>query len=152
MLYRITATGQWVATVQNTFAGSALDAPDISVVPSLTGTAGRGWLVFFSWTWPADVLLVPDSVNEIQLAATSAPLGVPAGLSANLGAFDCVGRPLQAFAAGPGIGFDPSYQQQLATSPSNVIDVPVYAAASAAGTIVVGDDVGARAATTVTAH
>lgn len=145
-------TRQWVLDVQNTFAQNALTAPAISVTPTLSTTAGRGWIVFFSWTWPADVLLVPYSVNEIQLAATSAPLGVPAGSSANLRAFDCLGRPLNASATGAGVGFDAAYTQQSASSTTAILDVPVFASATSAGTVVVGDDAGARASVHVLPH
>jgi len=87
-------------SVQGTFAGTAVSAPSIALTPVLTTSASRGWLVFFTWSWPADILLVPYEINEIQLAASSSPLAVPAGGSAPLGAFDCLGRPIVARADG----------------------------------------------------
>lgn len=145
------ATHWWDVTLTNTFTGNATTAKAIALTPVTSDTAYRGWLVFFTWSWPADILAVPFAVNEIQLGVASSPLTIPAGGSAQLGAFDCLGRPVAASAAGTGFGFNPDHSGTQRTSATNELNVPVYGGANAAGAISLSDDRGARTTDPVTA-
>ena len=62
------ATRWWNVKLERTFSGNATFAPAIGVTPVLTNAAARGWLVFFTWSWPSDIMLVPYAINEIQVA------------------------------------------------------------------------------------
>jgi hypothetical protein len=148
----VTFATRWSdVSVANTFAGSATVANPVTLAPVTTGSAYRGWLVFFTWSWPADILAIPFAVNEIQLAAASAPLAVPPGGSAPLGAFDCLGRPITATAAGSSFGFNPDHGGARLTSATAELNVPVYGGANPSGTISLSDDRGARTVDPVTA-
>ncbi len=138
------ATRWWDVSVANTFTGNATVADPVTFAPVVTSSAYRGWLVFFTWSWPADILAIPFAVNEIQLAAASAPLAIPAGGSATLGAFDCLGRPIAAFAIGSGFGFNPDLSGTRLTSAGPELNVPVYGGANRNGAIHLSDDHGAR--------
>jgi len=145
------ATRWWDVSVANTFTGNATVADPVTFAPVVTGSAYRGWLVFFTWSWPADILAIPFAVNEIQLAAASAPLAVPAGGSAPLGAFDCLGRPIAATAVGSGFGFNPDHTGSRLTSAGAELNVPVYGGSNRSGAIYLSDDHGARTVDPVTA-
>jgi hypothetical protein len=136
-------------TLQGTFTGNSTSAPSIMLTPVLTTGASRGWLVFFTWSWPADILLVPYEINEIQLAASSSPLVIPAGGSATLGAFDCLGRKIAARTSGSGFGFNRNLSGEAVTSPANELNVPVFAGAHPSGFINLTDDQGAQVAVPV---
>jgi hypothetical protein len=129
-------------SLTGTFTGNATSA-SLQLTPVLTAAASRGWLVFFTWSWPADILLVPYEINEIQLAATSDPLVVPAGGTATLGAFDCLGRTISARITGSGLGFNRNLSAGAVTSPANELNVPVYGGTRPSGTISLTDDRGA---------
>jgi hypothetical protein len=144
------ATRWWDVTLANTFSGTSTSANAIALSPLVTDSAYRGWLVFFTWSWPADILAIPFAVNEIQLGAGSSPLAIPAGGSAPLGAFDCLGRPITATAYGSGFGFNPDRSGVRLTSAAPELNVPVYGGASTAGTVYLSDDRGARTSATVT--
>ena len=145
------ATRWWTVGLANTFAGNATIAPSISVTPALSDTAARGWLLFFTWSWPADVLAIPFQINEVQLSATSSPLAIPPGSSGTLGAFDCVGRPLTATApSGSGFGFSPDLSTTGVTSPGAELNVPLYTGPAPSGSAILYDDRGAVTATPVT--
>jgi hypothetical protein len=131
-------------SLQGTFSGNSTSAPSIMLTPVLTTGASRGWLVFFTWSWPADILLVPYEINEIQLAASSSPLVIPAGGSATLGAFDCLGRQIVARKAGSGFGFNRNLGGEAVTSPANELNVPVFGGARPSGFISLSDDRGAQ--------
>jgi hypothetical protein len=130
-------------SLAGTFAGNAT-AASLQLTPVLTAGASRGWLVFFTWSWPADILLVPYEINEIQLAASSNPLMIPAGGSATLGAFDCLGRPISARIAGSGFGFNRNLSGGAVTSPANELKVPVFGGTRPSGFISLTDDRGAQ--------
>ncbi|HTW83012.1 MAG TPA: hypothetical protein VMD91_02955 [Candidatus Sulfotelmatobacter sp.] len=115
-----------VAGVSGSFSGTATSA-SITVTSELTTTAGRGWIVFFTWNWPADVLAIPYQVNEIQLAAASSPIGLSAGGSAPLDAYDCLGRPLTALMLGAGVTFG--------TPPAHGFGLPDLLASSKTGSL-----------------
>jgi hypothetical protein len=143
-------TRPWVAALTNTFASTSDVAPGMTLTPTLTGAASRGWLVFFTWSWPADILLVPYAVDEIQVAAPVPPLVVPSRGSAPLGAFDCLGRPITAQREGSGFGFSPDLRTAAITSSGPELSTTVYGA-TASGSILLGDDRGARTVVPVTA-
>ncbi|HEY0380984.1 MAG TPA: hypothetical protein VGC72_02185 [Candidatus Elarobacter sp.] len=145
------ATRWWDVVLANTFTGNATTADPILFTPLVTDSAYRGWLVFFTWSWPADILAIPFAVNEIQVAAASSPLRIPAGGSAPLVAFDCLGRPITAAAAGTGFGFNPARTSSRVTSATNALNVPVYGNANPAGFVYLSDDRGALAAAPVAA-
>src|SRR5665213_293061 len=138
-------TRAWNLNVQGTFTGNATTAT-LQATPTLTTAASRGWLVFFTWSWPADILLVPYGINEIQLAASSDPLVIPSGGSAQLGAFDCLGRPITARVAGSGFGFKQHLNQTSLTSATNELNVPVFAGSRPNGFVSLRDDRGAQVA------
>ena len=141
----VTFATRWSnVSVANTFIGTATVANPVTLAPIVTGSAYRGWLVFFTWSWPADILAIPFAVNEIQLSAASAPLAVPPGGSAPLGAFDCLGRPIAATAAGADFGFNPNHSGAKATSASAELNVPVYGGTNPSGAVYLSDDRGAR--------
>jgi hypothetical protein len=144
------ATRWWDVSLSGAFTGTATTANAIIVYPLVTDSAYRGWLVFFTWSWPADILAIPFAVNEIQLAAASSPLAIPAGGSAPLGAFDCLGRPIAAGASGSGFGFDPARTISRVTSATSELNVPVYGNAKPTGVVYLSDDRGARTADPVT--
>jgi hypothetical protein len=144
------ATRPWSVQITNTFASGAKTANAIGITPAVTDTPARGYLMFFTWSWPADVLLIPFGINEIQLAATSSPVAIPPGTSGPLGAFDCVGRPITATAAfGSGFGFSPDLTSTSVTSAGPELNVPLYTNAAPAGPAVLYDDRGATVATPV---
>ncbi|MDQ6944189.1 MAG: hypothetical protein M3169_16950 [Candidatus Eremiobacteraeota bacterium] len=138
------ATRWWDVSVANTFTGNGTVADPVTFAPVVTNSAYRGWLVFFTWSWPADILAIPFAVNEIQLAAASAPLAIPAGGSATLGAFDCLGRPIMATAVGSGFGFNPDHSGTRLTSAGPELNVAVYGGANPNGAMYLSDDHGAR--------
>jgi hypothetical protein len=159
-------TAPWVASLTGSFTPTSATASNITITPLLTTTAGRGWLLFFTWSWPADIFIVPYQVNEIQLAASSSPVGLPSGGSAPLDAFDCLQRGIGAFAIGTGFAFSPppsspggwgppgwgwGPQPSLTTSSSGpVMQATVYATGGPPlGWIFLGDDRGATTLTTV---
>ena len=145
------ATRWWTVSLTNTFAANATIAPAIAVTPTITDTAARGWLLFFTWNWPADVLAIPFQINEVQFAASSSPMAIPPGSSATLGAFDCVGRPITATAAfGSGFGFSADLGTTSVTSPAAELNVPLYTGPAPAGSAILYDDRGAVVATPVT--
>ncbi len=145
------ATRWWTVNLTNTFAGNATIAPAIGVTPTITDTAARGWLLFFTWSWPADVLAVPFQINEVQFAASSSPMAIPPGSSATLGAFDCVGRPVTATAAsGSGFGFSSDLSTISVTSPGAELNVPLYTSPTPSGSATLYDDRGAVVETPVT--
>jgi hypothetical protein len=141
-------TRAWNLDVQGTFAASATTA-SIRATPTLLTGASRGWLVFFTWTWPADILLIPYEINEIQLAASSSPLLIPAGGSAPLGAFDCLGRKITARVAGSGFGFNHNLSAGSLTSATSELNVPVFAGSRPSGFVYLTDDRGAQVAAPV---
>jgi hypothetical protein len=143
------ATRWWAVNVSGSFTGSATTAPAITVTPALTGMAARGWLLFFTWSWPADIMLVPYGVNEIQLSGTSSPLSLTGGSPAQLGAFDCLGRSITALAAGTGFGFSSNLRTRQITSSGSELNAPVWFTGSPNGSILLFDDRGATALTTV---
>ena len=148
----VTFATRWSnVSVANTFTGTATVANPVTLAPVVTGSAYRGWLIFFTWSWPADILAIPFAVNEIQLSAASAPLAIPPGGSAQLGAFDCLGRPITATAAGSSFGFKPDHTGARLTSATAELNVPVYGGQNPSGTVYLSDDRGARTVDPVTA-
>jgi len=138
------ATGWWNVKLQGTFSGTSTYAPSMTVTPALTTGAARGWLVFFTWSWPADIALVPYAINEIQLAASSSPLAIPPAGSAQLGAFDCLGRTIVARKRGSDFGFSPDLGVSSLTSAGSELNAPVYGGANPGGSVLLSDDRGAR--------
>ncbi|HWT07127.1 MAG TPA: hypothetical protein VN224_15285, partial [Xanthomonadales bacterium] len=56
----VTFATRWAdVSVANTFTGTATVANPVTLAPVTTGSAYRGWLVFFTWSWPADILAIP---------------------------------------------------------------------------------------------
>jgi hypothetical protein len=145
------ATRWWNVKLERTFSGRSTFAPAVGVTPLLTNGAARGWLVFFTWSWPADILLVPFAINEIQVAAGSSPLAIPAGGSAPLGAFDCLGRKISARKRGSGFGFNAGLTAASLTSGGSELNAPVFGGANPAGSIALSDDRGARTSVPVAA-
>jgi hypothetical protein len=144
------ATRWWTVSLTNTFASSATIAPAVGVTPTVADTSARGWLLFFTWSWPADVLAIPFQINEIQLAASSSPMAIPPVSSGLLGAFDCVGRPISATAAfGSGFGFSPDLTTTSVTSAGPELNLPLYTGPAPSGSAVLFDDRGAVSATPV---
>jgi hypothetical protein len=144
------ATRWWALSLTNTFAPNATQANAIRVAPTQTDTASRGWLLFFTWSWPADVLAIPFQINEIQLAASSSPMAIPPGSSAPLGAFDCLGRPVTATSSfGSGFGFSPDLTTSSVTSAGPELDVPLYTNSAPSGSAVLYDDHGSTVLTPV---
>jgi hypothetical protein len=144
------ATRWWAVSLSSTFASNATIAPSIGVTPTATTTPARGWLLFFTWSWPADVLAIPFQINEIQLAASSSPMAIPPGGSGQLGAFDCLGRPITAIApAGSGFGFSADLTAGSVTSAGPELNVPLYTGPAPNGSAVLYDDRGAVTATPV---
>ncbi len=139
-----------VAALSNTFASTSDVAPGMTLTPTLATAAARGWLVFFTWSWPADILLVPYAVNEIQLGTGSSPLTVPRNGSATLTAFDCLGRTVAAQRQGSGFGFSPDLRAATAASTGPELETTVYGS-TASGSVLVSDDRGARTVAPVTA-
>jgi hypothetical protein len=145
------ATHPWTVQITNAFAPTAKTAAAIGVTPAATDTPARGWLLFFTWSWPADVLLIPFSVNQVQLAASSSPMAIPPGTSGPLGAFDCLGRPITATSSfGSGFGFSADLTSASVTSTGPELNVPLYTSASPSGPAVLYDDRGATVQTPVT--
>ena len=135
------ATRWWALSLTNTFAPNATQAPAITVTPTQTDSAARGWLLFFTWSWPADVLAIPFQINEIQLAASSSPMAIPPGSAGQLGAFDCLGRPIGATSSfGSGFGFSPDLKSSSVTSTGPELNVPLYTGPSPSGSAVLYDD------------
>jgi hypothetical protein len=145
------ATRWWNVRLERTFSGTSTFAPAVAVTPTLTGGASRGWLVFFTWSWPADVLLVPFAINEIQVAAASSPLALPAGGSAQLGAFDCLGRKITARRRGSGFGFNAALTASSLTSAGSELNAPVFGGQHPAGSVSLTDDRGAQTGVPVVA-
>ena len=150
-----------VASLTGTVTSNSATAPNMTLTPLLTSTAGRGWLLFFTWSWPADLILIPYQVNEIQLAASSSPVGLPNGGSAPLGAFDCLQQRIQAYALGTGFafaplpahggwGWGPGPADLTASSATSELQATVYAIGGPPlGFILLADDRQATALTTV---
>jgi hypothetical protein len=145
------ATRWWNVKLEHTFSGSSTFAPAIAVTPTLTGGAARGWLVFFTWSWPSDIMLVPFAINEIQAGAGSSPLAIPAGGAAQLGAFDCLGRKITARKRGSGFGFNASLSASSLTSAGSELNAPVFGGAAPSGSVALSDDRGARTGVPVVA-
>jgi hypothetical protein len=145
----VTFATRWNLGVQGSFTGTSTVAPAIIATPALTGAASRGWLIFFTWTWPADILLVPYAINEIQVDAGSSPLAVPPGGSAALRAFDCLGRKIAAKKRGSGFGFSADLRAGSFTSAGSELNAPVFGGSNPNGSIALSDDRGARTAVTV---
>jgi hypothetical protein len=144
------ATRPWAVNVAGTFSGNAKSAPAIAITPAVTGTPSRGWLLFFTWTWPADVLVIPYQVNEIQLNAASSPLALAPKSSGRLGAFDCLAHPITATASlGSGFGFSADLKTASVTSTGAELNVPIYAGAAPGGAAVLYDALGATVQTPV---
>ncbi len=144
------ATRPWAAGVTGSFGESSTTAPSVVVGAMLNSTPSRGWLLFFTWTWPADVLLIPYQVNEIQLAAASSPLTIPPKSSARLGAFDCLGQTITATASsGAGFGFSADLKTSSVTSSGPELNVQTYANGAPAGSAVLYDRLGATIQTPV---
>ncbi|MGD1067668.1 MAG: hypothetical protein ABR975_12705, partial [Vulcanimicrobiaceae bacterium] len=97
-------TRLFVASLSNGFAPNAASA-SMTLTPLLTSTAGRGWLLFSTWSWPADFIVIPYQVNEIQVAQSSSPVVTAPGSPGTLGAFDCLQRPMGALMLGDGVTF-----------------------------------------------
>lgn len=131
-------------TLTGTFAPNATLAPAIALTPAQPNRATRGWLLFFTWSWPADVLLIPFAVNEIQVSALSSPLAIAPNGTAPLLAFDCLGEPITARALGSGIGFSADLDTERTTSSGNVLKTTVYGGVAPSGTVVLRDDRGAQ--------
>ena len=145
------ASVTYTVDVTNSFAAGAKSAPALGVTPTVTDTPARGWLLFFTWSWPADVLVMPFAINEIQLAASASPLAIPPGSSAPLGAFDCLARPITATSSfGSGFGFSADLTAASVTSIGPELNVPVYTNATPSGPAVLFDDRGATVQTPVT--
>jgi hypothetical protein len=147
-------TRSYVASITGSFGNTA--SATFTVTPLLTTLAGRGWLVFFTWSWPADVFVLPYQVNEIQLAASSSPLGLSTGGTASLEAADCLGDSIDALALGLGFSFSPppthgfAFPDITASSKGPAMDQTVYAtAANPQGSILLYDFGFATALTTV---
>jgi hypothetical protein len=148
----VTFATRWSnVSVANTFTGTATIANPVTLAPVVMDSAYRGWLVFFTWSWPADILAIPFAVNEIQLSAVSAPLAIPPDGFAQLGAFDCLGRPITATAAGSSFGFNSDHTGPRVTSATAELNVPVYGGANPSGAVYLSDDRGARTVDAVTA-
>lgn len=143
------STRPWAVTVTGTFSGTSTSAPSLTVAPVASPFASRGWLVFFTWSWPADVLLIPYQVNEIQVSAASSPLPLAGGSPTQLGAADCLGRSVTALALGRDFGFSADLRAKQAASRGPELNVPVWFASAASGSILLVDDRGATALTTV---
>jgi hypothetical protein len=135
-------------SLAGTFSGTSTSAT-ISVSPAAATSVGRGWLVFSTSSSPADVVLVPYDVNEIQVASGDAPLSLGSG-SAPLGAFDCLGGPIEAKILGAGASFDPNRHQSKFASASAELNATVYGRPNPATRIVLSDDRGASATISVT--
>ncbi|HEY0393224.1 MAG TPA: hypothetical protein VGD01_01895 [Candidatus Elarobacter sp.] len=144
------ATRWWNVSLQGTFTGTSTLAPQIAVTPTLTGGASRGWLVFFTWSWPADILLVPYAIDEIQLVAGSSPLAVPRNGSATLGAFDCLGRGIVARRSNASFGFSPNLRTETIAAP-DPLSATVFGGSNPGGTVSLSDDRGARTSAKVVA-
>jgi hypothetical protein len=142
------ATRWWNVNFQSGFSGTATSA-NVQISPALTTAASRGWLVFFTWSWPADILVVPYAINEIQPAASSSPLAIPPNGSAQLGAFDCLGRPIAATRSGSGLGFSPNLATASLTSSGPELNAPAFGGAKPSGVFYLSDDKGARTTVTV---
>ncbi len=146
----VTFSTRWAAvSVSGSFAGTSTSAPALTVTPVASPYASRGWLLFFTWSWPADVLILPYQVNEIQLSAASSPLPVTGTSPAQLGAFDCLGRSMDALAAGKGFGFSADQRTRQIVSPGSELNAPVWFSPGADGAILLYDNRGATALTTV---
>jgi hypothetical protein len=138
------ATRWWNVNVTGTFAGTSTYAPAIAVSPNLTNGASRGWLIFFTWSWPTDILLIPNAINEIQLSRASSPLAIPAHGTATLGAFDCLGQTIHADRAGHDFGFSPDLNAPTFTSTNSELNTAVFGGANPSGFIFLSDNLGAR--------
>jgi hypothetical protein len=139
-----------IASVTNTFAPTSDVTPGMTLTPTLSGAAARGWLVFFTWSWPADILLVPYAIDEIQLGAGSSPLVVPHNGTATLTAYDCLGRSISAVRQGSGFGFSPDQRAATTASSGPELRATVYGGA-AQGSVLLSDDRGARTVAPVSA-
>jgi hypothetical protein len=145
-------TRQFVASLSNGFAANSASA-SMTLTPELTTSAGRGWLLFSTWSWPADFILIPYQVNEIQIAQSSSPLAVSPGNPGTLGAFDCLQRPMAALMLGSGVTFGSTGDWPVFTTSSttNVMQATVAATDSRPqAAILVVDDRFGTALTTVT--
>jgi len=141
----------FVASLSNGFAPNAASA-SLTLTPLLTNTAGRGWLLFSTWSWPADFILIPYQVNEIQVAQSSSPLSVSPGNPGTLGAFDCLGRSMAALMLGNGVTFGSAKGWPVFTATStNVMQATVTATnGDPQAAILIVDDRFGSALTTVT--
>lgn len=145
------ATRWWTVRLQGGISGPSRAASALTVTPLSPSDVTRGWLVFFTWSWPADVLLVPFAINEIQVPQNAAPLAVPPNGSATLRAFDCVGRKIAARKLSGSIGFSADSSLASVTSAGSELVAPVFGGAAPAGSIGLSDDRGARALVPVAA-
>ncbi|HTD32410.1 MAG TPA: hypothetical protein VK665_02020 [Candidatus Elarobacter sp.] len=135
------ATRWWNVNFQSGFTGTATSA-NVQISPALTTAASRGWLVFFTWSWPADVLVVPYAINEIQ--PVPGTLAIPPNGSARLGAFDCLGRPIAATRSASGFGFSPNLGTASVTSAGPELNATVFGGANPSGFVYLSDDKSAR--------
>jgi hypothetical protein len=142
------ATRWWNVNFQSGFSGTATSA-NVQLSPALTTAASRGWLVFFTWSWPADILVVPYAINEIQPMTSSSPLAIPPNGSAQLGAFDCLGRPIAAKRSGSGFGFSSNLNTASVTSSGPELNVTAFGGGNPNGFVYLSDDKGARTTVTV---
>ena len=137
-------TNPFVASLTGSFASGAT-AAQFTMTPSVTTSAGRGWLLFFTWSWPADILLIPYSVNEIQLAPYDASVALSsASPTAKLAALDCLGESIAAKTFGKGV----TLGAPAATSLTGELLTTITGGSSPA-TIVLTDGAGASAAVPV---
>ncbi len=135
------ATRWWNVNFQSGFSGTATSA-NVQISPALTTAASRGWLVFFTWSWPADILVVPYAINEIQPVPST--LAIPPNGSAQLGAFDCLGRPIAAKRSASGFGFSPNLSTASLSSAGPELNATVFGGANPNGFVYLSDDKGAR--------
>jgi hypothetical protein len=86
-----------------------------------------------------------DPAGRLVLA-----MAIPPGGSGQLGAFDCLGRPITAIApAGSGFGFSADLTAGSVTSAGPELNVPLYTGPAPNGSAVLYDDRGAVTATPV---
>ena len=149
--YLGTQTGQVVAFATNPLIASLTGSfsngnpAAFTMTPAIATTAGRGWLLLFTWSWPADVLAIPYSINEIQLAPDSGALTLTGSSNAKLAAFDCLGDAVTARTFGKGV----SVGAPAASSLAGEFISTVSGGASSAATILLTDAAGASAAVPV---
>ncbi|MBV8079586.1 MAG: hypothetical protein JO186_04330, partial [Actinobacteria bacterium] len=135
-------TNPFIASLTGGFATGSTTA-QFAMTPSITTTAGRGWLLIFTWSWPADILIIPYSINEIQLAPYDTAVALNG--SAKLAAFDCLGDTIAATTFGNGVTVGAPATSSLAGE----FITTISGGASSAATILLTDNGGASAAVPV---